>query len=179
MTLPAVLTNWKMVLLLVLGIVPIGNGIRIWIRKSTRVADPFLWGPLTGGIGCFIVGFLYSDEQITGFPARMVALFQMFFGTLMLAMFFFLGVWPVYFAKQPPREAEPAREMAYLPADGSAPAAPIIPPDAPPVAAVQPTPVAGQAPPATAAPRTPEKPGTIERMSKDWKPEGIQLRPRP
>lgn len=186
LTLPEPLTNWKVVLMLIIGIVCILNGLRIWVNKVAKVADPFLWGPLTGGLGCLVVGFIFHDEEIRGFPARMVALFQMCFGVLCLVMFFFMGVWPAYFAKQPEPPAnspKPSQEMAYLPAQESASPAPVVPPAEPPPVAAAPAPAAAPSPaaaPATAqapaAPLEPEKPGTIERMSKDWRPEGMQRR---
>jgi hypothetical protein len=180
------LANWKAILMLVFGIIAVGNGVRVWVRKTMQVADPFLWVPLTGGLGSFIVRFLFDDEEIRGIPARFAAVFQVGYGLLLLSVFFFLGVWPHYFsktAKQLPAP-EPAEEMAYIPADeeeeASSSPAPMTPPEAaPPVAAAQPVPAAApatpQAPPPPPTP-APEKPGTIQRMSKGWMPEGIQRR---
>ena len=180
MTLPDSLTNWKVLLTLVVGIVCVVNGIRIWIRKVTKVADPLLWGPLTGGLGCLIAGFIFSDEEIRGIPARMVALFQVSFGLLCLTLFFFLGIWPAYFVKtaKPTEADEPAQEMAYIPeqeSGGPGPGSPAPVPEAPPVVATQPVPAANPITP-QAPPPAPEKPGSIERMSKKWIPEGMQRR---
>lgn len=182
LTLPEFLTNWKMILMLVFGIVSIGNGIRIWIRKVMQVADPFLWVPLTGGLGGFIIRFLYDDEEIRGIPARIAALFQVGYGFLLLSVFFFVGVWPACFAKapKPVTPPEPAQEMAYLPAQESGPPASMPPPNTPPVAVAEAAPatppVPSQTPPPPAPAPAPEKPGTIQRMSKGWMPEGIQRR---
>jgi hypothetical protein len=120
MTIPEVLMNWKLVLMLVIGSVSFLNGIRIWIRGFTTVGDPFLWGPLTAGIGCFTADFFFDDEEIRGSPARMLAVFQTLFGLVFLTLFFFLGVWPAYFS-QAPQSAEPVdptREVLSIP-DGA------------------------------------------------------------
>lgn len=173
--------------MLIIGIVCLLNGLRIWVNKVAKVAAPFLWGPITGGLGCLIVGFIFHDEEIRGFPARMVALFQLCFGGLCLVMFFFMGVWPAYFAKHPAQPQSPAnfprpsQEMASIPAQESGSPAPVVPPAEPPPVAAAPAPTPAAAPataqaPAAPVPREPEKPGTIERMSKDWRPEGMQRR---
>ncbi|MCW1926450.1 hypothetical protein OKA05_28120 [Luteolibacter arcticus] len=113
--------NWKLALTLVIGIVSFLNGIRIWIRGFTTVDNPFLWGPLTAGIGCFTADYFFDDEEIRGFPARMLAVFQALFGLVFLMLFFFLGVWPAYFSKAP-KSVDPAdltSEVLFIPADGT------------------------------------------------------------
>jgi hypothetical protein len=182
------LANWKVILLLVFGIVAVCNGVRIWIRKVMKVADPFLWVPLTGGLGSFIVRFLFDDEEIRGIPARLAAVFQVGYGLLLLSVFFFIGIWPHYFSKTAKRlpDPEPAEEMAYISEEEEEEEeefdspAPMTPADAPPVAAAQPVPAAApvtpQAAPSPPPAPAPEKSGTIQRMSKGWMPEGIQRR---
>ena len=121
MTIPDVLMNWKLALMLVIGAVSLLNGIRIWIRGFTTVGDPFLWGPLTAGIGCITADYFFDDEEIRGFPARMLAVFQTLFGLGFLTLFFFLGVWPAYFSKasQPVEPVDPTSEVFSMPPDGT------------------------------------------------------------
>ena len=120
---PEVLLNWKLTLMLVIGSVSFLNGIRIWVRGYTTVGDPFLWGPLTAGIGCFTADYFFDDEEIRGLPARMLAVFQTLFGVIFLTLFFFLGVWPAYFSKTPQsiHAADPAIEMLSSPLDATLP----------------------------------------------------------
>ncbi|RYD40886.1 MAG: hypothetical protein EOP83_34670 [Verrucomicrobiaceae bacterium] len=158
MSIPDVLMNWKLVLMLVIGSVSFFNGIRIWVRGFTTVDDPFLWGPLTGGIGCFTADFFFDDEEIRGFPARMLAVFQTLFGVVFLSLFFFLGVWPAYFSKasQSAEAANPSSGMVSILTQG--PGAPTAP-DTP------------QAPSPA-----PNNSGVIEHGAKVPLPEGVQRR---
>ena len=119
MSIPDVLMNWKLALMLVIGSVSFLNGIRIWVRGFTTVDDPFLWGPLTAGIGCFTADFFFDDEEIRGIPARILAMFQTLFGVVFLTLFFFLGVWPAYFSKVPQsvEAADSSSEVLFIPQD--------------------------------------------------------------
>ena len=150
MDIPAVLMDWKLALMLVIGSVSFLNGIRIWIRGYTTVGDPFLWGPLTAWIGCFTADYFFEDDEIRGIPARVLAVFQTLFGLAFLTLFFFLGVWPAYFSKAPGSldAADPVSEVRTMP----------------------------QAPLSTPPPATPVRSGTIEHGAKASLPEGMQRR---
>ncbi|MEK7952607.1 hypothetical protein [Luteolibacter soli] len=115
------------------------------MRKTAKFADPFLWGPLTGGLGCIVVRSMFGDAEIKGFAARVLASFQLLLGTAFLAILISDVAVTSRFRKggRVAMTSTPGLEMAYLPADESGSASGIIPP--PPPALPAPAPKTAQA----------------------------------
>lgn len=173
------------ILILLFGVVLTVNGVRIWIRKTAKFADPFLWGPLTGGLGTVLVASLFGDAEIKGFAARVLALFQLGLGLLAIVLVVSSHGDAKRYAEVQARNAAKAAAAEATRREGGQQIS-SLPLLAPPsqtraVAAAEssPAPTAAPATPQASAPSPPPatmKPGTIGPMSKGWLPEGIQQR---
>jgi hypothetical protein len=125
------------------GLALIISGINIWIRKTAKFADPFLWGPLTGGLGCVVVRSIFGDAEIRGFAARVLALFQLLLGISFIVILLSGSALGARFSKRAhvaeAAAAEPPFEMTYLTPEE---APPLAEAPSPPAATLPTTPVA-------------------------------------
>ena len=169
------------IFVLLLGAILIISGIRMWIRKTAKFADPFLWGSLTGGLGTVVVRSLFGDAEIKGFAARVLALFQVAIGLLFIYATVSSPSDARRYAEVQARNASKAAAVEAARREGLPlkSSLPLLPPPSKittPVAVAEPSP-APATPPAAPAPQpAPKTPGTVEPGSKDWLPEGMQRR---
>jgi hypothetical protein len=175
------------ILILFFGFVLMISGVRIWIRKTAKFADPLLWGPLTGGLGTLVVASIFGDAEIKGIAARVLALFQLGLGLLCIVMVISNHFGAKRYAEVQARNAAKTAKVEAARQEGTQQISslPLLAPPsqtkavaaAEPPSAPTPLPSAPQATaPAPASPPEAHKPASIEPMPKGWLPEGVQRR---
>lgn len=165
------LNNLAPVIAIVGGVAMLIHAGMIWSRGSARVADPFLLGPITGGVGYIVVRLIVGKLEVEGWGAKSVALLSVVYG-LMLGLG---GIWSLDLPQV--REilatitTESASPKSPPPVEKPAPIAPPSNPERP--NAPQPSPQAVAAVD-TKAPEPKPKAPVMQPMPKNWRPEGLR-----
>ncbi len=71
-------------LIFVLALWMLLGGVKIIRSGEALACDPFVIGPLTGGIGYFVLRWLIGDRRVGGWTAKLMGGWRICFGSLLL-----------------------------------------------------------------------------------------------
>lgn len=148
------------VLLIPLGLYLAWGGIRTWVEKRAELADPLLFGLLTGFVGYIVVRLVFGDFEVRGVAARMLAVYSVIIG-LGLSLF---GVTLLSDAGTNSNESDSVRK-----GNGSQAHTKLEQPAEPDSSGDLPV-------ESGASTGGSERRGTVEPMPEDWLPDGMERR---
>lgn len=162
--------NLGTVIAFVGGVAVLIHAGMIWNRGSAKVADPFLLGPITGGVGYLVVRLIVGKLEVQGWGAKSLALLSVVYGLILVIGGFWLLNLPQ--ANEIPAANTAASSSPIPQSPGTS--VPIAPPanlelsNAPQVSPQTIT---------TANPKAPEPKSqepTMQPMPKNWRPAGLR-----
>ncbi|WP_035605594.1 hypothetical protein [Haloferula sp. BvORR071] len=159
--------DWHWILPLLLGIYLIHGGIKRWAHGVAELVDPIVVGVPTGFVGYLALRLIIGYKEVTGVAARVIAGFYLLLGVGCLGF----AVFAFSLFSLTPKTA-PASAPKVAANQNPDPANPPIVP----ARELLPPPSMPQRTDPQAQPAADANAGSIERMSKDWLPPGIERR---
>lgn len=162
--------NLGTVIAFVGGVAVLIHAGMIWSRGSAKVADPFLLGPITGGVGYLVIRLIVGKLEVQGWGAKALAVLSVVYGLILVIGGFWLLNLPQ--ANEIPASHTAASSSSIPQSSGTS--VPIASPANPELSS---TPQVSPQAMAAANPRVPEPKSqepTMQPMPKNWRPAGLR-----